>query len=342
VGKKQLIRVLKIVLPLMFGVFLVWYFYDKLSAADRKNLYNAFAQANYLWVIVGLIPGFLAILSRAWRWRYMLDAMGFRIPFWGSYHAIMIGYLINYALPRAGEASRAGLITHYYKVPFARGFGTIMAERIIDLVMLGVITLLAVFLLQDRLDLFEERLGLFQREIGGSEGGGIDLGMIVIILVGTAIVASVVMAIIRPSFRQKLRELFRGMMDGLLSVFHMNRKWEYLLHTVFIWVAYVLMFIIPFEALESTSTVPFDGRLAGFIAGTVGIVAVQGGIGVYPAFVGMIISVYLSGDSGQLIHPQAMAMGWIIWTSQTVMMVALGGISLLLMPRKQSQQHVAH
>ncbi len=320
-------------MPVLLGVYLIWFFYSKLTDADKDTLFSAFKKADYVWVIFGLVPGFLSHLSRAWRWRYMLAALGHKVPFWNSYHAVMIGYIVNYALPRAGEASRAGLVYRYNKVPFNKGFGTIVAERIIDLCMLGGITLITLAMQSDQIDLFRSRVELFQHEMGSGGSGGIDPGTIIMYALAAALFGVVLLAIIKSSFRKKVIGFFIGLLDGLKTVFSMNQKWAYLGHTVFIWVMYVLMFAIPFQSLEATADVPVEGILTAFIAGTVGIVLVQGGIGVYPAFVGMIVTIYMASGSQNLIEGNALAMGWIIWTSQTLMMILLGGISLFLMPR---------
>jgi hypothetical protein len=92
-------------------------------------------------------------------------------------------------------------------------------------------------------------------------------------------------------------------------------------------------------ALPGTQDVPFAGVMAGFIAGSIGIVLVQGGIGVYPAFVALIVSVYMSAPEGAgLLRPDALAMGWLLWVAQTVMTIVVGGLSLLLISRTGKPQ----
>ena len=92
--------------------------------------------------------------------------------------------------------------------------------------------------------------------------------------------------------------------------------------------------IFPWRA---TAEVPWAGILAGFVAGAIGIVLVQGGIGVYPAFVALIVSVYMAPpEGGGLLRPEALAMGWLIWVAQTLMVIVLGGLSLLLISRSKA------
>ena len=137
--------------------------------------------------------------------------------------------------------------------------------------------------------------------------------------------------IFKTSIRKKIIDLIKGVFQGVFSIFKSKDKLKFIGHTLFIWLMYIIMFSVCFFALDSTKTLGIDAMLAGFVAGTIGMVVVQGGIGVYPAFVGLIITIYLVPESSGLsISPEALALGWIIWTSQTVMMIILGLISLII------------
>jgi len=328
--KKRLIAALKIAIPLAFGLYLVWFFYDKLSQDDKNQLVSAFSKANYFWIILGLIPGILSHLSRAWRWRYALEPLGHKPTLTNSFLAVMSGYLINFALPRAGEASRCAMMYRYEKIPFAKGFGTVMAERVIDLGMLGLIALATLGLQMDKLDVFKERMEIFKAQTTGDSG--FDLGKLLGWLILAGFVAVVVLFILKPNIRRKVIELMQGLWQGLMAVVRMKRKWSYIGHTLFIWAMYILMFALPFQSLQATSNIGMDGILAAFVAGTLGIVLVQGGLGVYPALVGLIVTVYV-GDNAQFIHPEGLALGWLIWVSQTAMTVGVGAVCLFLAPR---------
>ena len=123
----------------------------------------------------------------------------------------------------------------------------------------------------------------------------------------------------------------KGIFSGVFSILKSKNKAKFILFTVIIWILYVLMFSVCFYILDSTSHLGVDAMLAGFVAGTFGMVVVQGGIRVYPAFVGLILSIYLTSNQDKsAINPEALALGWIIWTSQTLMMIVLGLVSLLI------------
>ena len=335
--KKALIGTLKVVVPLGLGVWLIFYFYNALSEEHKAQLFDAFGRAELGWLVVSVALGVLSHMSRAWRWRYLLDPMGFTPGFWNCYHAVMSGYFMNLLLPRAGEASRAALLYRREKVPFVKGFGSIMAERAVDLVLLGGLFGLTLLLQVDKLDLFRDRVSTFRAGQGEAEAGGFPWGWVVLGLVAAGILAGAWLLMTRPALHARFMDTLRGFGEGLRSVTRTRHPGGFLLHTVLIWVLYVAMFAVGFWCLPATAEVPWAGILAGFVAGAIGIVLVQGGIGVYPAFVALIVSVYMAPpEGGGLLRPEALAMGWLIWVAQTLMVIVLGGLSLLLISRSKA------
>lgn len=330
--KSKIIAALKIILPLSFGFFLIWLFYDALCEDQKGDLFTAFKKANYWWVALAMLFSFASHVSRAYRWRYLLDPLGYKVSFWNAYHALMIGYIVNLILPRAGEASRAGILAKTEKVPFQKGFGTILAERAVDVVMLGIIGVISLALQLDKIDLFKAKIDAFNAPGEGCGNTAIFsiLGAVVKWGVIIGVIGGIILFIAKPGIRMKIRDFIRGIFEGIFAIFKTKFKLHYIGHTLFIWVMYILMFSICFYALESTAKLGLDAVLAGFVAGTIGIVLVQGGIGVYPAFVGLILTTYMAPADFAGIFPDALAIGWIIWTSQTLLMICLGLISLAL------------
>ncbi len=333
--KKALVAGLKIVVPLAVGIWLGVHFYRQLDEAQRAELFSAFGQANWWWLSLTVLLGWASHASRAWRWRYLLDHMDHRVGFWNAYHATMTGYFMNLLLPRAGEASRAVMLRRTDGVPFEKGFGTILAERAVDMVMLAAITLGTLALQVDKLGTIRARIAAFNAD-GAEEEVVAKDGHMLWWLIGGALLALALGAFVwsRPAWRARLRQAVAGLAAGIASVFRTRHKGAFLFHTILIWGLYVAMFAVGFQALPGTSQVPFAGVMAAFIAGSLSIILVQGGIGVYPAFVALITGIYMTApEGGGSIRPDALAMGWLLWTVQTVMLIALGGLSLLLVAR---------
>jgi hypothetical protein len=337
--RKALVNALKIAVPLGIGFWVIFKQYNDLDAQQRGELFEAFRAADLRWVVLALFVGLLSHMSRGWRWRYLLEPLGHKPGFWNCYHAVMIGYFMNLFLPRAGEASRAASLYRTEKVPFEQGFGTILAERAVDVLMLLVIAALTVAMQLDKLDLFQARIAAFRA--GQDPGQQSGIPWLFIILVGLVVLglAGAYLMFTRPKLRARVMDLVRGFGEGVRAVFRTQQKGAFLLHTVLIWVCYIIMFYLGFLSIPGMDVVPFAGILAGFVAGTIGIALVQGGIGVYPAFVGLIISVYLPVlAGGELTRPDALALGWLLWLAQTVLLIGLGGLSLLLVALKKRPQ----
>ncbi len=333
--KSKIINILKVIIPLLIGVYLMWYFWDAMTDKDRASFFRALKTANYFWFVLSLFLSFLSHLSRAIRWKYMLEPIGYKTTLFNRYNALMIGYIMNLLIPRAGEASRAGVLFQTEGVPFTKSLGTIIAERVFDVLMLGVIVLLALFFSYD--DLMEllanNSIGTSSQNNGGN--AFVVLGSIFVFF----IIVSVLVWKFIPTIATKFVTLFKEIIAGVFSVFKSKNPLAFILHTLFIWGAYILFFSLCFYSLDETKSIPFGGILIGFIAGTLGIMFTNGGMGAYPLLVGIVIAHYLSGTLGSdEATGVGNALGMMIWASQTVMMIVLGLISLLAVQRSKKKQ----
>ena len=304
-------KVLKIVLPLALGSFLVWY---SLSNISLEILGNYFKEANYSFILLGLFFGVLSHLSRAYRWKFMLEPLGFKPKFTNSILAVLVGYLVNLAIPRAGEISRATVMTNYEKIPFEKAFGTIVAERIADLIMMLSIVAITLFVQFDFIyDLLTKNFNPLKISIG-----------LLVLIVGFYIFTAVVKKA-TSGFLLKIKTFVSGLIEGVTSIFKMKKKWSFIFHTLFIWAMYVAMFWATIPAIEGLN-VPFGGILIGFIAGGFSIAATNGGIGLYPIAVASALALF------DIPTETATAFGWIMWSAQTAMIVIFGGLAFLLLP----------
>jgi hypothetical protein len=304
-------KILKTVLPLVFGGFLVWYSISKISV---DIFLGYFKDANYNWIFLGLFFGILSHFSRAYRWKFMLDPLGFKPKFTNSILAVLVGYLVNLALPRAGEVSRALVLTNYENIPFEKGFGTIVAERIADLIMMLCIIIITLFV---QFDFIYE---LLSNNFDPTKIGGALVILILVFYIFTYFVKKAT-----SGFFLRIKTFVFGLVEGVTSIFKMKKKWAFIFHTLFIWAMYVLMFWATIPAIEGLE-VPFGGVLIGFIAGGFSIAATNGGIGLYPIAVTAALALF------DIPTEPASAFGWIMWTAQTAMVIVFGGLSFLLLP----------
>ena len=144
----------------MFGLFIIWFFYVNTPKEYQQEILKQLKNARYSWVFLSILLGILSHISRAYRWNYLLAPLGYKPKVANNFMAVMAAYLTNLGIPRSGELLRAALISSYEKVPFDKGFGTIVAERVIDFIMLLVIIAIALFLQTETIIGFLQEKGL--------------------------------------------------------------------------------------------------------------------------------------------------------------------------------------
>lgn len=294
---------------------LIVYTYEKFTPDQIQEIKSYFKNADYSYIYIGLVIAFLGNASRAYRWKFVLQHMGYETSFYNNFMAVNIGYLLNLSVPKSGEISRALILKKYENVPFDKGFGTIVAERIVDMVVLLGFMLLAVLLQFDIVKSFILDKIPMQK-----------------LLLAVAACTAVGVTLLLVYFYSKwtwiltLKTKISGLKEGLLSIFHMKKKIEYLLHTIFIWFSYILMFYITLFVIPETGTISIGAVVTAFVVGSIAIAFTNSGFGSYPFLISKILLFYsISETAGN-------AFGWIVWTSQMVLVVILGVLSFLFLP----------
>ena len=299
-------------------MFLIWYSFSKFTDSDILAIKNSFKTANYWWVLLSLTFGILSHLSRAYRWQFLLEPLGYKPKLANSVMTVLIAYLLNLFIPRSGEIARAASIKKYENIPFEKAFGTIVAERVADVIMLfsiiGVAFLLQTELISSYIFKDNEESSLYTK---------------IVLLVVFPIVGFLAYWYLKKSknpFIIKIASFISGLLDGVKSIYKMKKKWKFLFHTLFIWLMYILMFYAVTFALPETTNLPFAAIIVGFVVGGLSMALTNGGLGTYPIFVASALILYHVEDN------PARAFGWIMWTAQTVMVIVFGGLSFLLLP----------
>ena len=277
----KFLKVLKNIVPLGLGLYLVYYSFANTSEADRQQIIISIKQADLRFVFLSLVFGAFSHLSRAYRWSYLLRPLGYRPTFMMRILTLMISYFSNLGIPRSGEVLRATALATYANVPFEKSFGTIVTERIIDLVMLFSLIGLG-FVLQGELLL---------KVIGNPSLDGM-------LIVWMVLAASVFFLGIRQLKRSqhalavKIIRFFTGLWQGMLSIRAIKGKWAFVGHTLFIWAMYLMMFWVVTLALPETSGLTFSALIPAFVAGGFAMSATNGGIGLYPIAVAAVLQAF--------------------------------------------------
>lgn len=313
---ESLKRILKILLPIVLGVFLVWYLYSSTTPEQRDMIWNQITAANPYWIGLSILIGVSSHISRAIRWNYLLEPMGYKTSILNSSMMIFTTYLANLGVPRSGEILRPTELATYEGVPFEKGFGTIVTERIVDVIMLLAIIFVSIIFQADLI------LGFLNEA-----GFGIYAGLI--ILIGGVIGLVLAIQVIKKSnspLAKKIKGFLSNMLDGITSIFRMKRKWLFIFHTLYIWFAYIAMFYVVKYAVPEISGIGLGPMLVAFVGGAIAMTTTNGGFIAYPAFVSKSLEIFgVSAVAGN-------AFGWIMWIAQTLMVVVFGAISFLLLP----------
>ncbi|MFL2666348.1 MAG: YbhN family protein [Flavobacteriaceae bacterium] len=307
---KDLLVKIKTFLPLSLGIFLVYYSFQSTSNEDKIIILNSVAKANYTFVFLSICIGILSHLSRAIRWKYLIHPLGYKLNILYSIMSIFAGFLSNFGIPRSGEILRASIIYYYEKIPFEKSFGTIISERIIDFLVLLSCIILAINI-SSKIKLPDSFL---------------SSNFILYLILFIAIAYLIFISISIKNLRIKFLIFFDGLKQGIFSIVKMENKKSFFFHTIFIWVSYFFMLYIVKFSMPETFSLGFEPIFIAFIAGTIAMIITNGGIGAYPLAIASIISQY------EVSYEIALAFGWIVWTSQTIMIVLLGSLSFIFLP----------
>ncbi|MCT4664413.1 MAG: flippase-like domain-containing protein [Flavobacteriales bacterium] len=311
-------KALKIILPLLLGVFLIWWSVKDMSKADKESVISSIKNADYFWLGLSVFIGILSHISRAWRWKYSLEAIGANFTLKNATFSVFISYLVNLAIPRAGEVSRVAVFSKAENNPFDKTLGTVVAERVVDMVLL-LVTLGIVFLVQ-----FDIIIQTIQPKEESSESSPVLLGVIAVVGLIVAIVGWRIISKAKEGILLKIKEFLLGIWEGLLSIWKMENKGYFLLHTFIIWGLYIAMFWVSIYAIPETSNIGFGAIITAFAAGGIAMVVSTGGLGAYPIAIATVLLNYGVPETA------GTALGWAMWGAQTLMFLVLGGLSFFL------------
>jgi hypothetical protein len=327
--KKKILSTVKILFFLSIGVFFIWLFLRKLSPDQKLEIWDSFIHAQFGWLVLALFIGFLSHLVRAIRWRILLDPMGYHPKLSNTFFAVMIGYFANMALPRLGEVTRCGILNRYEKIPLNKSIGTVIVERSIDMVVFIILFLVNLFVFFDKLEVYvdekvykplNDKFQLYEIP---------SLYLFLLLGVFVAIVSLFFIfrkRLKKSAFYTKTKEILLGFWHGLWSISRIKKPWAFVFQSFLIWILYFLMIYVCIFSLPQTSHLGIGAGLSMLIFGSIGIMVVQGGIGIYPAIIAETLAIYgIQATTGY-------ALGWLTWTAQTLLIVVMGVASLIILP----------
>lgn len=328
-SKNPLKSILTIVISLAFAGFFLWL---ALKGLDFKVIQKSLAKANYLWVLFASVFGLLAYWFRAIRWNLMLEPMGHRISNSNALWSISFGYLMNLTIPRSGELARATALYGVEKVPVDKSFGTIILERVVDLIcMLGFLGLTLLFKYDAILSFYE------------NSGVNINPNKILLVLLilagGTVLFFVFKKKLAGVAFLGKIVNFIDGIFQGLTTIFKLKEKGKFILYTLGIWISYYFAAYLVCFALPETSGFTMADGFFIIVVGTLGmIIPASGGIGAYNlamkyGFMALFISIGKSADLG---GEMGLTYSFISLPLQIVIMLVMGLISIPMLAKARN------
>lgn len=292
------------------------------SNIQWQDIYDTLAVANYQWILISVIVSIFSHVLRAWRWEQLLGAMNFHPGTLRTFSAVMIGYFANFIVPRMGEVSRCGSLTKTANIPFTKSFGTVITERIIDLLGLLIIVIIAFFIEWEPMQQY-----LFS---SASIPSTYLIFLFISIIIGslaTFMAYKNKIVILWDSFtsKNKIGKILAGWITGILSIKNVKNPQKFIFYSILIWVCYYLNAYVLLLAFPASQSLTLSAGLLVLVMGTFGMATpTQGGIGAYHKLVSATLVFYL------IPIKDATVLATFFHGTQMITILLLGGLSFII------------
>lgn len=322
--KKRLGDILKFVVFLGIGVFFIYWFLLKLDAEEKAAIWQSFLSARWGWVWGVMAISLMSHFVRALRWRLLFKPLKHSPTVNNTFGAVMVTYLANLAVPRLGEVMRCAMLRTSEKIPMEKSLGTVVTERIIDMLMFVVIVLLGFLLMFSSVkDFIYDSLS--QKFSSLPTLAGIAAAGVILLAILFVVYKLFHDKLMKFSLYRKGVEMLQGCVDGVKSILHLGPKSTllFLLYSLIIYFLYIAGGWVILNAFADTEQLGFQTAFVIYLFGSVGMMISQGGLGAYPVLVWQALALYGIGESTGL------ACGWLLWGSQQVVVLAIGLVYLV-------------
>lgn len=331
--RRKFFTIFKYILFLGVGLFLVWWQFDKMSGAQRQQFSESLKHANYWLILPVIIMAILSHVSRAVRWKILIEPMGYKPTTVNTFFSVMSGYVANTFLPRAGEILKCSLLSRYERIPINKLIGTILIERAFDLICYIVLVLFTVLIQVDKVsDFVSEK---FSEMAGKQRLFPIWLKLLVVIL-AIFILVSFLKWVLKKFAHHRyiihIKGFHIGFREGLNSIRHLKKRRLFLGHTLFIWVMYLMEINVGFHALSATAHLGFREACSVLSLATLGMIVSPGGIGAFPLAVQEVLLIY---------DVDNVSFGWLIWGVSTAIIIVVGLLSFVSLVYKNKRRDEA-
>ena len=317
-------KFLKIGFFFLIGILLIWWSLHQIPPQEWDKFTTALKSTKY-WV---LLPVFVILtfshFLRALRWRLIMEPLGYKPSIANTFLAVLIGYLANLAVPRLGEVLKCTLLSKYEKVPAEKIVGTIVAERAFDVLSLGVVFILALTLQFDVIQTGWNELNTQNAQQANTPNNHYLLYTVIGIICVILLLLLVFKAKLQKTIH-RIKHIVAGIWEGVISATKLKKHNLFFLYSFGIWFMYLLATYIGLFGTEGTGS-SFATAISCLAFASIGMIITPGGIGAYALLMAMVLK--LNGVSYTL----GLANGTVQWFAQFIILLILGGASLLLLP----------
>ncbi|MBX2939755.1 MAG: flippase-like domain-containing protein [Ferruginibacter sp.] len=323
---RKILQLLQYILFLGIGVFLVWWQLKSMQPAEKEDFIRSLKNVDYRMVIPVVIMSLLSHLSRAMRWKILLEPLHYFPKLKNVFAVTMIGYLANAAVPRLGELMKCTFLARYEKLKVDKLFGSIILERTFDFVCFLLFIGITVLIQLDTVGAY------FNDKISAIAGGNASfswLNALLFLLTAAALLLFIRLILLRfpgNRFVQKVKGFIKGILQGFAAIAQLKQQKAFVAHTLFIWAMYLLQVYVGFNAMQSTSHLGMPAACSVLTLATLAMIATPGGIGSFPIFVMQTLAIYLIPET------QGKAFGWLLWGVNTGIVIVSGVLAIILLP----------
>ena len=330
---KKLWLIIKYVFFLGLGFFLIWWQFNKMTDLQRTQFYESLLHANYWLIMPIIIMSVLSHISRAVRWKILIEPLGYKPSIENTFYSVMIGYLANTFLPRVGEILKCSSLARYEKIPMNKLLGTILFERIFDLVCYFILIIITFLIQLNYISAFvKQKFELLANKTTGFESWVTLLIALLIVTMIIIIFWQIFKKFAHHSSIIKIKNFYNGLREGLNTISNLkNRQW-FLAHTIFIWAMYLMQVYVGFSALSPTAHLGITEAFSVLSLATLAMIVSPGGIGAFPLAVQEVLLIYKVDN---------ISFGWLMWGISTAIIIVLGLVSFGLLVYKNKRMHEA-
>lgn len=314
--KKKIFAAVQYLFFLGIGVFLTWWQLGKMTDVESEQFRQSFRNAQYIYVLPVFFIIIASHISRAMRWKILIEPMGYRPRLSNTFYTTMCGYLANTFLPRVGEILRCTLLARHERIPVSKLLGTILLERIFDLFCYGIVIMITILIQLSTVRDFIETTWQKIFEHKNSLSLAITAGIMVLLAV-------IFFAAIRYVFKKyhahpvilRIKNVQVNVKEGFSTVRHLKKRKQFVAHTIFIWFAYLMEIYIGFHALKETAHLGITAAFSVLSLATLAMIVSPGGLGAFPIAIQQVLLIY---------NLDNISFGWLMWGISTLIVIVVG------------------